>query len=131
MACVCEQKGDEKGAVWPISIAPYEVYCILLNPGDEQVSRIAGHVTKALTEGGFSIIIDDRDISAGIKFNDSELLGIPLRVTIGPKGVKRNVCDVSVRETGESREIDYMSVTGHCAEARSELYRRLQGGQEE
>jgi prolyl-tRNA synthetase len=124
MACVCEQKGDEKGAVWPISIAPYEVYCVVLNPGDEDVARISGMVTKALTEGGFSIMIDDRDISAGIKFNDSELLGIPLRVTIGPKGAKRNVCDVSVRETGESHEIDHASVVSHCEELRTMLYRR-------
>lgn len=124
MACVCEQKGDEKGAVWPISIAPYEVYCAILNPGDKDVARVSCVITKALTEGGFSVIIDDRDISAGIKFNDSELLGIPLRVTIGPKGARRSTCDVSIRETGESHEIDRASVVGYCEELRTMLYRR-------
>lgn len=126
MACVCEQKGDDKGAVWPISIAPYEVYCVVLNPNNEDVGQIAAQVTKALTDKGFSIIIDDRDISAGIKFNDSELLGIPLRVTIGPKGAQRKMCDVAVRETGESQEVSQDSAAAYCDDMRSMFYRRLQ-----
>jgi len=126
MACICEQKGDDKGAVWPISIAPFEVYCVVLNPNNSDVVRVAKNVTGSLTDKGFSVIIDDRDVSAGIKFNDSELLGIPLRVTIGPKGAHRNKCDVTVRETGESQEIDQNAVAAHCDELRSMLYRRLE-----
>jgi prolyl-tRNA synthetase len=96
-----------------------------LNPQHTDVARVSEAVTGALTDKGFSVIIDDRDISAGIKFNDSELLGIPIRVTIGPKGAQRNTCDVSVRETGDTREVVGDEVAAHCLEARSMLYRRL------
>ncbi len=125
MACACEQKGDENGAVWPISIAPYEVYVVVLNPLDKAIAHVSEEITRGLTNAGFSIIIDDRDISAGIKFNDSELLGIPLRVTIGPKGIKGNKFDIYLRETKEVVEVSKNVVVSKCSELKDILYRRL------
>ena len=127
MACICEQKGDEHGAVWPISIAPYDVYVIILNPLSKDIANAADDIIQALTKGGFSIIIDDRDISAGIKFNDSELLGIPIRLTIGPKGIKNNKFDISLRETKEVFEVNKNLITDKCLELKDILYRRLNG----
>lgn len=125
MACVCEQKGDEHGAVWPISIAPSEVYIIVLNPSDKGVAGVAQEVIQALTNNGFSVIIDDRDFSAGIKFNDSELLGIPLRLTIGPKGIKNDSFDIYRRGTKEIVRVDKGSILMKLQELKDILYRRL------
>jgi prolyl-tRNA synthetase len=125
MACACEQKGDEHGAVWPISIAPFEIYVVILNPLGKDVARAADEITRALTNSDFSVIIDDRDISAGIKFNDSDLLGIPLRVTIGPNGIKENNFDIYLRETKEVAKVDKKSIVTKCRELRDTLYRRL------
>ena len=127
MACACEQKGDERGAVWPISIAPFDIYITVLNPQEESVATMARDVIEMLTEAGFSIIIDDRDVSAGIKFNDSDLIGIPIRVTVGPKGVKNDRVDISLRESGERFDVDRAAVVEKCKEIRDELYRRLSG----
>ncbi len=125
MACVCEQKGDEHGAVWPISITPSEVYIVVLNPLDNDVAGVAEEVIQALTNNGFSVIIDDRDLSAGVKFNDSELLGIPLRLTIGPKGIKNDSFDIHLRETKEIVRVDKTSILCKLQELKSMLYRRL------
>lgn len=125
MACACEQKGDEKGAVWPISIAPLEVYVVVLNPHHGNVANAADEINKALTNSNFSIIIDDRDISAGIKFNDSDFLGIPIRVTVGPKGIKNNNVDIYLRETKEIFEVNKKSLVNKCLELKDLLYRRL------
>lgn len=125
MACVCEQKGDEHGAVWPISITPSEVYIIVLNPLDKSVAGVAQEVIQALTNNGFSVIIDDRDCSAGIKFNDSELLGIPLRLTIGPKGIKNDSFDIYLRETREIVRVDKAAIQMKLQELKDILCRRL------
>ncbi|MGD8979073.1 MAG: proline--tRNA ligase [candidate division WOR-3 bacterium] len=127
MACVCEQKGDERGAVWPISIAPFDIYITVLNPQEKSVATMAQDVIDMLTQAGFSIIIDDRDVSAGVKFNDSDLIGIPIRVTVGPKGVKNNRVDVKLRESGERFDVDRSAVVEKCKEIRDELYRRISG----
>lgn len=125
MACACEQKGDDHGAVWPISIAPCEVYILILNPFDENIEKAADGTIKALTEEGFSAIIDDRDISAGIKFNDADLLGIPLRVTIGPKGLKEDRFDIFIRESRETVQVARRDIVGKCKELKAMLYRRI------
>jgi prolyl-tRNA synthetase len=127
MACACEQKGDERGAVWPISIAPFDIHMTVLNPQEKSVATMAQAVIEMLTQAGFSIIIDDRDVSAGIKFNDSDLIGIPIRVTVGPKGVKNNRVDVNLRESGERFDVDRNAVVEKCKEIRDELYRRISG----
>jgi prolyl-tRNA synthetase len=127
MACACEQKGDERGAVWPISIAPFDIHITVLNPQEKSVAAMAQDVIELLTKAGFSIIIDDRDVSAGIKFNDSDLIGIPIRVTVGPKGVKNNRVDISLRESGEKFDVDRTAVVDKCAVIKDKLYRRLSG----
>ncbi|MCK4940867.1 proline--tRNA ligase [candidate division WOR-3 bacterium] len=125
MACACEQQGDERGASWPISIAPYDTYVTVLNPLDEKVAKMSGEVIQLLTNVGLSIIIDDRDISAGIKFNDSDLIGIPVRVTVGPKGVKNNRIDIYMRQTGERLDVDKSEVATKCLQIKKLLYERI------
>ena len=125
MACACEQKGDERGAVWPISIAPFDIYVTVLNPQEKTVASMAQDVIDKLTKAGFSIIIDDRDVSAGIKFNDSDLIGIPIRVTIGPKGAKNDRVDISIRETEERFDVGRSEIAKKCTEVKAALYGRI------
>lgn len=127
MACACEQKADDRGAVWPVSIAPFDVYLAALNPQDEAVAGTSDEAARLLTEAGLSVIIDDRDISAGIKFNDADLIGIPIRLTIGPRGVKNDRFDINLRETGEAINAARSTVAARCAEAKMLLQRRIDG----
>jgi prolyl-tRNA synthetase len=128
MACACEQRGDERGAVWPISIAPFDTYIIVLNPTDQSVATMAQEIIQMLTKAGLSNIIDDRDISAGVKFNDSDLIGVPIRVTVGPKGVKNNRVDIYIRETDERFDVSKPEVAAKCSEIRDLLHRRISEG---
>ncbi len=125
MACAIEQKGDERGAVWPISIAPYDIYLVLLNPVETR--QIAQEIIETLTKNNLSIIIDDRDNSAGIKFNDADLLGIPMRLTIGSKGLKKGLFDIYLRETGETFEIKKETVAETCIKLKETLLARING----
>jgi len=127
MACVCEQKGDDRGAVWPITIAPFDIHLTVLNPHEEIVERTSGEVMQMLTKAGFSAIIDDRDISAGIKFNDADLIGVPIRLTIGPRGVKSNRLDIYLRETGEMIAAGKSELVAKCMEIKDLLHRRTRG----
>lgn len=127
MACACEQKSDDRGAVWPISIAPFDIHVTILNPHEDIVSRTSKEAIELLTKAGLSVIIDDRDISAGIKFNDADLIGIPIRITVGPKGIKNNQLDICIRETGEIITASQTELVTKCVEIKDMLYRRING----
>ncbi|MGB9720915.1 MAG: proline--tRNA ligase [bacterium] len=125
MACAVEQRGDEKGNVWPISIAPFDIHIIMLNPQDHEIQKISTEVSRILSEAQFSIIMDERDVSAGIKFNDADLIGIPIRLTIGTKGIKNDQFDIYVRETGEKIECSKQSIRDNCVKLKEKLMARL------
>ncbi|MEO0095805.1 MAG: proline--tRNA ligase [candidate division WOR-3 bacterium] len=121
MACAIEQKGDERGAVWPMSIAPFDVYLLILNPLDEKIQKIASETLNILNDANFSVIVDDRNVSAGIKFNDADLIGIPLRITIGPEGIKNDQVDIYIRETGEKVECYKNQIKEVCIKLKDKL----------
>ena len=101
IASAVEQHNDENGIVWPSSIAPYHVHVVAL-PGAEQQ---ADEAARALDEAGAEVLLDDRDARAGEKFADADLLGIPLRVTVGKKTLEDGAVDVRDRATGEERRV--------------------------
>jgi prolyl-tRNA synthetase len=121
MACALEQKGDEKGAVWPIAIAPYDVYIVALNADEPEINRTADEICRDLDSSGISYILDDRDLSAGVKFNDADLLGLPIKVTIGKKGLRENKIDITLRESGKVIVAARESVAAQCRELKSRL----------
>src|SRR3989339_686089 len=96
-----EQGNDVNGIIWPMAIAPYHVVIIALNYNDEKVKAIADSVYEEFKTAGVEVILDDRDVSAGFKFKDAELVGIPLRVTIGNKAVNDGVFEIKIRKTNE------------------------------
>lgn len=85
MASIIEQHHDDNGIIWPLSVAPYHVSIIPVNVKDEQQTKVANELYEQLTSIGVEAILDDRNERAGVKFKDSELMGIPMRVTVGKK----------------------------------------------
>ena len=101
MAAAVEQHHDEQGIVWPRSIAPYDVHVVALPGVEEQAAEAA----NALDAAGADVLLDDRDQRAGEKFADADLLGCPLRVTVGKKTLEDGAVDVRDRESGEERRV--------------------------
>jgi prolyl-tRNA synthetase len=122
MACVVELNHDDKGIIWPASIAPYQVSLVSLvnQKQQEQLAQVEAIYTE-LRRSGLEVLFDDRDERAGVKFNDAELLGIPIRVTLGRKGLEKSMAEVSIRKTGEQREIALASLAAELGQFLSQL----------
>jgi prolyl-tRNA synthetase len=106
MACIIEHHHDDQGIQWPITIAPYQV--MLVSLGTEKTPEViaaADRIYQELRAAGVEVLYDDRDERAGVKFNDADLLGIPLRLTVGGKGLKSGALEMKVRRSGDMLEI--------------------------
>jgi prolyl-tRNA synthetase len=101
MAAVAEQHHDDDGIQWPAELAPYDVHLVALPGLEERAEEVAAK----LDEAGDDVLLDDRDQRAGEKFADADLIGIPLRVTVGKKTLEDGAVDVRDRKTGEERRI--------------------------
>ena len=107
LAAIVEQHHDEKGIVWPRSVAPYDVHIVAL-PGLEEQAAALGQRLEAT---GVSVLLDDRDLRAGEKFADADLIGCPYRITVGKKTLEDGAVDVLVRQTGDERRVAMDDVT--------------------
>ena len=109
VAAIAEEHHDEHGLAWPAAVAPYQVHIVVLpGRGDtaETVHRpTATELYDGLRARGVDVLLDDREASPGIKFADADLLGMPVQVTVGAKGVGRGVVERKVRATGERDEL--------------------------
>ena len=105
MGVVVEKKADEKGLVWPESIAPFKVHLVALNTDDEEISDWAEGIYASLQKQGVEVLFDDRDARPGEKFAESDLLGIPYRVVVSKKGKEAGTFEVVTRSTGEVRNL--------------------------
>lgn len=104
IASLCETRFDDNGLVWPLSIAPYELLIVPLNVGDEEVMKVANQCYDELTAAGVDVLMDDRKARPGFKFKDADLIGIPLRLVIGGKGLKEGNVEMKWR-TGDGPEL--------------------------
>jgi prolyl-tRNA synthetase len=103
---VLEIHHDENGIIWPVSIAPYAVHLVSLSTDrTPEVTEAANAVYAQLVAGGVETLYDDRNERAGVKFNDADLLGLPLRLTVGKRGIENGVAELKIRRTGETSEI--------------------------
>lgn len=107
MAAAVEQNNDEQGIIWPLPIAPYHVIVVPVNAKKEDQMNTAWRLYKELWKDGIETIIDDRDERAGVKFKDADLIGIPLRITIGPKALEKNQVELKKRW---EKDIDLVAV---------------------
>lgn len=104
LSAVAEQNADENGLVWPDSIAPFDVHVIPVNAKKDDQMAMANDLEDQLTAAGYEVLVDDRKERAGVKFADADLIGIPLRVTIGKKAAD-GIVEVKIRKTGETIEV--------------------------
>ena len=106
LASVAEQRNDDKGLSWPISIAPFKVAIVLLN---QDGCEYANNLYDTLNREGIDTLLDDRDERPGVKFNDMDLIGIPIRITVGKK-FNENIVELKLRDEKEVKEIITNSV---------------------
>jgi prolyl-tRNA synthetase len=105
MASIVESSHDDHGIIWPVNVAPFEVVVTVLNPKDVKVAETGERIYEALVGAGIDVIIDDRDERPGMKFKDAELVGIPYRLTVGPKGLKDGIVEWTRRRDGEAQKL--------------------------
>ena len=92
-----EEHSDDKGIIFPKPIAPYEVLIVGLNTNDDETKSTASELYEKLTKSGLEVLYDDRDETAGVKFNDADLIGIPIRIVVSHRNLKNNVFEIKRR----------------------------------
>ena len=115
LASLVEQNNDEKGIIFPLSVAPFKVCIAALNTKDETCMEIANKLYDELNNAGIDTLLDDRDERPGVKFNDLDLLGIPIRITLGKK-LSENKVEFKLRKETESIDLDLNDVVNHIKE---------------
>lgn len=115
LAAVIEQNNDEKGIIFPLSIAPFKVCIAALNTKDENCMEVANKLYDELNKEGIDTLLDDRDERPGVKFNDLDLLGIPIRITLGKK-LSENKVEFKLRNQTDSKDIELKEVVNHIKE---------------
>ena len=105
MQAVIEQSHDGDGIIWPWAIAPFQVLVCLLDPQDTEATVLAGRIGTAAANAGADVLIDDRAERPGVKFKDADLIGIPLRITVGGRGIKEGVVEMKWRGAPEVLKI--------------------------
>jgi prolyl-tRNA synthetase len=105
VAAIIEQHNDEDGITWPASVAPFAVEILAVNMRSDACRTQAEELYAELRSRGAEVLFDDRDESPGSKFKDADLVGLPLRITVGDRGLKRGVVEARVRRTGEQTDL--------------------------
>ncbi len=103
LSAIVEQNHDDNGIIWPMSVAPYHVIITLVKPGDAAQEAVADKLYRELSESGVEVLLDDRDERPGVKFKDADLLGIPLRITVGKRAAE-GIVEYKLRRESEKQE---------------------------
>jgi prolyl-tRNA synthetase len=105
LASAIELGNDENGIIWPISIAPFEVIVTSVNQDDENVAKAAENIYQQLLENGIDVLLDDRVLRGGVKFKDADLIGIPVRITVGKRSVAEGNVEIKLRSESQSQKV--------------------------
>jgi prolyl-tRNA synthetase len=114
---IAEENNDENGLIWPITVAPYHVHLIALRGGEEQAERLY----KDLQAAGLEVLYDDRDESPGVKFNDADLIGIPIRITASQRSLKENNVELKLRREKEKEAVAIKDAVKHIEKVIADL----------
>ncbi len=115
VAASVEQNHDDKGIVWPMALAPYQVHLIAMNMKSDVLKGAAEALYAQLSGLGIEVLYDDRKDRAGVKFNDADLLGLPIVVVLGDRGLASGIAEVRTRATGENREVPLAQLADEVA----------------
>jgi len=116
VAAVVEANHDESGVIWPVNVAPFEVVVTVLNPKSVETMEAGERVYEALQGQGIEVLLDDRDERPGVKFKDAELVGIPHRITVGPKGLAAGTVEYKRRRDGSGEDFPVERAAATVAE---------------
>jgi len=116
LAAAIEQNHDDKGIIWPPAIAPFDIYLCPLYLDNPRVSAIAEELYTELTAAGWEVLFDDRSESPGVKFNDADLMGIPVRVTVSPRTVEKDSVEVKLRAEKKAEIVPLGDLTARLRE---------------
>jgi len=116
MAAAIEQNHDENGIIWPMAIAPYHCIIVPVSIKDEQIASVAQQLYQEFQDAGVETVFDDRDERPGVKFKDADLIGYPLRVTIGSKALAQGKVELFQRKNGQVELVDVDKV---CSKVKS------------
>ena len=121
IAAVVECHHDDRGIVWPVAVAPFEVAVVSAQPKDADVARAAERLYDDLRGAGLDVVLDDRPERAGVKFSDVELVGIPLRITVGKRGLADGVVEFTDRASGRTAEVPLGEAVAEATKAPADL----------
>ena len=116
LAAIVEQHNDEHGIIWPVSVAPYEVSVIELDPKREECAEACSTIVEALCTQGIEVIVDDRDERPGVKFADNDLMGFPYQLILGRRGLAKGTVELKDRATGEREDVPVDEAAARVAE---------------
>ncbi len=125
LACIAEAHHDDHGLLWPISVAPYHVHLINLGPEGSEAEAVADRLYADLLAAGVEVLYDDRDRSPGIKFNDADLIGLPLRITIARRGLAQGAAEFKLRREEERTLIPLDDAVAHARDLLAGLQAEL------
>ncbi|HBU11268.1 MAG TPA: proline--tRNA ligase [Clostridiales bacterium] len=120
-ASVCEARHDEYGPIWPMAIAPWQVHLCCVRADVPEVKQAADALYEELKDQNIEVIYDNRQVSAGVIFSDADLLGVPLRVTVSPRNMKENVCEITSRDKALNRRVPLAEAGGRIQDLIREL----------
>ncbi len=119
LAAAIEAHHDADGICWPMTIAPFEVLIVALDAREENVMSVARKIHDQLSEKGIDVLLDDRDARPGFKFKDADLIGIPVRITVGKKGLTDGIVELKMRDSKDVAKLTPEAVV-------REVFRRVQ-----
>ena len=125
LAMAIETGHDEHGCILPVSIAPFEVIVLILNSDNPAVVAEAERIHDELAAAGVDVLLDDREARAGVKFNDADLIGIPLRVTVGARGLKQGNVEIKRRADAEPTAVPTADAVAETRKILSQMKERL------
>ncbi len=126
MASAIEQGYDKYGIIWPITIAPYEVELLNLSTNNKKLTAYCDKLYENLKKKGLEILYDDRDIQAGVKFNDADLIGIPLQIIVGNRNFKKDIVEMKLRRDNQKRKVQIDNIEKEVKALISELFREIE-----
>lgn len=124
-ASVCEARHDDNGPIWPISIAPWEVHLCGMRIDQPECRDAADKLYQDLMNAGVEVIYDDREVRAGAMFADADLLGVPIRVVVGPKNLKNGQVELSTRDKSISKLVDLSSAVEEIQTLKKQLFEEI------
>lgn len=126
-ASVCEAKHDDRGPVWPITIAPWEIHVCCMRRDNEECRALSDDIYNTLQAEGYEVIYDDRNVSAGVMFADADLLGVPVRITVGPKNLVNGMVELATRDKSVQKLVAREDIVSEAKALVKELYEGVNG----